>query len=50
MEMTPFAPGMADLKNTTANAVHSSQLRTTTSTAISGDSMAHFYSHDDLVE
>ena len=49
MEMPPFAPGMADLKTTTANAIHSSQLRTTTSTAISGDATAHFYSHDDLV-
>ena len=36
MEIPPFAPGTAKIKNTAANAVQSSQLRTAINTAISG--------------
>ena len=49
MDMPPFAPGTAKIKNTAANAVQSSQLRTTINTSISGDAAAHFNSLDDLV-
>ena len=49
MEMPPFTPGTAELKNTAANAVQSSQLRTAINTAISGDAAAHFDSCDNLI-